>query len=504
MESSFLDNFNAPTYCFVTTSSHNIEGKITNSKMKWKETRNKGTLKAYTLVLNPKNTNSDLIFFQSINDLGDYNLSNISTEMLNGKFLSINWESLISLSNINADVFSCITDYWGILNHYWFKSENTFICSNNIFLVSALIKPKLDKEALYEYLFFNAPRKNKTWFENVNCLLPGQQLIYDKKNCSIKLSSGTDFSNLFTSNNKANPVKEIKTFFQSIQAREKRISQNKIALSAGSDSRTILACLRYFNMNPYAISFGRKDMVETQKVENLTHNLNIPWQLVSLEGFEKNFDNLFRKGTFITNGYLNPLRTHYVVLYDHLNENDALFEGILGSEFVKGEEAIGSMISLPHLDVITENSTIRISIEKYYSSLPNNFKNAMIEYISSQYQYELLDVNSSEGFESYQQFMLEFIPSRIFGGLISLLLENRVFPYYAFLSPSILKAIFNKGFGISSSASPRKDFVGPTKSLMAEALIVKALDSKIYNSLLDRNVRFKHTSYPDSDRKSVV
>ena len=483
-------------YCFVATKSPEIISKIVALKNEWIKVELESDLKIFLLINHSFKNENGVIAFSVINDIGDYDVSQISAKLMDGQFISnYNGDSLISLSCFDKQHFACMTDFWGIMTHYWSQSKNTFISSNNIFLVSALIGGKLSKKALYEYLFFLAPRKDKTWFENIRRLLPGQQLIFNIEKNSVELSKSTDFSNLFKSQNH-DLIETVEEFFLKAKNRIGLNTKNNIALSSGSDSRTILACLRHFSMHPNAISWGRNDMIETYKIYKLINKLNIPFQLVNLEGFEDSFNELFSRGTLISNGLLNPYRTHYITLYKHIKEGANHFEGILGSEFVKGEIAPDAMISKLHMDIITNGNSLTETIEKYYSELLPEFKESMIQYIDSTFGKELLDINTNLGLKYYQQFSLEFLPSKIFGGLILMVLANGIHPYYPFLSPKILNSIFSNGYGCSSNVDLRRDFSGPIKCLIAEAKIVKFMDKQIFNSLLDRNIKFKDTFYP--------
>jgi len=492
----FRKNSQNTIYCLVATKSSEIISKIIKSKSEWIKLDMESDLKTFLFVNNSSGDKNNIISFSAINDFGDYDISQISAKLTEGNFvLNYDGESLISLSSISKKHFACMTDFWGIMTHYWFKSENTFICSNNIFIVSSIIGKELCKDALYEYLFFLAPRKDKTWFENIKCLLPGQQLIFDIDKSSVKLSNSTDFSSLFKPYD-FNFVESVEEFFLKVKEKIEPTTTNNISLSAGSDSRTILSCLRHFGIKFSAISFGKNDMVETHKINRLIKKLTIPWQLVNLEGFEDNFNELFTQGTFISNGLLNPFRSHYMIVYDQIKRGDTLFEGFLGSEFVKGEIAVDSMISKLHNDVIANGISITETIEKHYPELSPELKVEMSNYINSNYGAELLDINSSEGLKCYQRFSFEYIPCKFFGGLTLLELAKGIFPYYPFLSPKIIRSIFKNKYGMSSNISLRNNFNGPIKCLEAEAKIVKFMDKQIFNSLLDRNIKFKDVLYP--------
>jgi hypothetical protein len=483
-------------YCFIATKSPEMISKILKeSKSEWKELKSESDFKVFLFVNHSFEKEKGVISFSVINNLGDYDASQISAKLMNGEFISnAEIDSLISLSCINKQHFACMTDFWGIMTHYWSKSEDTFICSNNIFLISLLIGGKLSKDALYEYLFFLATRKDKTWFENIKCLLPGQQLIFNISKNSLKLSKSNDFSTLLNSHD-FNLIETVEGFFVKAGKKIESTKKNYIGLSAGSDSHTILAFLRHCHINHEAISYGRNYVFETYKIKKFTKKYKIPWRLVNLEGFEDRFNELFLKGTLISNGLLNPILLHAMILYNQIEQENTLFEGILGSEFVKGEIS-EMMVSDLHRDVIVKGISIREAIEKYYPELSNAEKESMYKYINDNYGMELLDINSSGGLNYFQHFALETLPRKIFNGFISIELANGISSYYPFLSPKIICSIFSNKYGLSSSVSLRDDFPGSIKCLEGEAKIVQHADKKIFNSLLIRSIRFKHVLYP--------
>jgi len=496
LKSLYLKN---TIYSFIVTSSNKLISKIksmSNDNIVFQELETFSPNRAFLFINRNQISKNGVVSMSVVNDIGDYDITHIISQLLDDHFVSIfNQDSLLSLSCVNKRYFACVTDFWGIMTHYWTISKNTFVCSNNIFLVSDIIGNELCNESLYEYLFFMAPRKDNTWFTNVQCLLPGQQLIYDLKYGLVKLSKSTDFNLLFEFSEK-NISETVFNFFKEAKEKIGNTKPINIALSAGSDSRTVLACLRHFGMNPNAITFGKNDSLESHLVKELVEKLDTQWTFVDLKDFESDFENLFSTGTFISNGLLNPFRTHYCVLYNQIYDGSPLFEGILGSEFVKGEIAVDAMISKLHNDVIANGTEIEKTIEKYYSEISIDLKKAMANYIKDKYGKELFDINSAQGLNCYHQYSLEFIPSRIFGPLILLQLANGISPYHPFISPNILKSIFSSGQGIGSSVSLRNDFVGGIGSIRVEAEIVKDMDKRIFNSLLDRGISFKDALSP--------
>jgi hypothetical protein len=483
-------------YCFVATSSADMISRMEQIGSKFRKLRSKDGTNTYLYTNHQEKMKDDIISFSIFNDLGDYDVSVISSKLKSGNFIEHDdSESLISLSTIGEEYFACISDFWGIMTHYWYDSGNSFICSNNIFFVSALTQEKISRTSLYEYLFFLAPLDSATWYENIKSLLPGQQLIFNLADHTVKLSEPTDFTELFKPVDN-DIIEAIRNFMAKAKSRIASGATNYIALSSGSDSRTVLACLRYFDMNPHALSFGQHHLRETKRIEQLVNKLNIPWNLVDIDGFEKEFDQLSMKGTLISNGFLNPLRSHYIKFYESVDEGNTVFEGFFGSKFVKGEIPRTSHISKSHEMVIVEGASVNEAIETCYPDLSVEFKDSMSQYLTAKYELLLKDINSDEGYRDYLPFLFKITGSKLFSGHFALMLANGIAPYYPFLCRNFLRSLFSRGGGVASSIDLRRDFVGPIKCIQKEAEIVRFMDKQIYKTVLDRQFSFMDSLLP--------
>ena len=488
-----------PLYCFVSTNSNDVISKIENSNINWKNDIINDNFITY-LYTNKKmyDKKSGIVSLSLINDLVDYDIQEICNILKRGDFIdNILFDSILSVSCVSKKYFSCMNDFWGIMSHYYYRTTNTFICSNNIFMINEIVKKKISSTALYEYLFFLYPRNDETWFTNIKRLLPGQQLVFDMKSNSLRLSKSTDFSKLSKSRNK-NYVDSIKDFF--LLAKKKIGYDNSctLGISAGADTRTILACLKHTNMKYNTVSFGMSHLIETNKIIKFVNKFHIPWKLIDLKGYEKKFINLFKRETCISNGSLNPLRTHYLYYYDKIKYVNFLFEGILCDELVKGKVALNTSISPLHQEVIVNSKPIDLVIDMYYPELSFEFRHNMAEYITANYNDDLIDINLDEGLENWKMFLFDFIPSKVFGGLILLVINNGINPYYPFLSPKVLESIYCSGNGMILKSSIRDDFIGNIKCMKVLAEITKSTDNKMFTSLLDRNISLKDSIiYPD-------
>lgn len=428
--------------------------------------------------------NKKPVYFSALNDIKDFQLENIN------KKPEPHHETLVSFADITENGFVAATDFWGIQSHYFYYTSDTFIVSSNVFLIRSIVEEQVefDREALYEYLFFGAPLNEKTWFCGIRCLLPGQRLEYLIKTGKLQLSNPTDFYHEFMK--PALPLLDAaEKYFKNVK---KAVNEEPVylALSAGSDSRSILAALRHFGFNLHCVSWGKENYLEKDQVKKLANIINVPLEFFPLVDFETKYEDFLLAGTKKTNGLMNPFRTHYVEYYSKLSGSGNYFEGILGSEFVKGEISCPTMTSLLMKEVISDRETVSQVIDKYYKELCADFKSQFKRYIQDKYSSLLIDINAKTGRDTYANYAFQFIPAKIFSGLI-LLVKDKMNAYFPYLDPSLLNGIFQGGFGIKNYTSMATNFPSTLKSILPESLLVQKYDKKLFSLKLDRGISFR-------------
>jgi len=432
-----------------------------------------------------------------INDQADYTDRDVLEHAISGGGTSPPYDSLVSAAFIDGPVFRCISDYWGLREHYWYEDRDTFVCSDNIFNVAALTDRDISEESLFEYLFFLSPIRDHTWFAGIRCLLPGQGLAYDRRARTVLLSEPLDCAGDLLGENATAPdiAPAVRSFFSNARRRT-GAGTAAITLSAGSDSRTVLAGLISSGFPLKAYSFGTPALYETREIERLTRRFGIDWRFIDIDDTDARWFELFRESTADSNGLLNPLRTHYEILYGTIPADEVIFEGILGSQFLKGEHCVGATISAAHRDSITGGASPERALETHFAFLGELLYPRMREYILDRYGGELLDVDTPRGLRAFQSFAFSVFPRRIFAGMVMIAGRDHGV-YLPFISPCILKAVLGRGFGIARNVSLRSDAHGYIRSVLPESVIVRELDRRIYTSVLDRNFSFREVlEYP--------
>jgi hypothetical protein len=266
-----------------------------------------------------------------------------------------------------------------------------------------------------------------------------------------------------------------------------------ISLSGGSDSRTVLSGLMYTGKYFETYSWGGSEYLETYKIKKLADKLSLKNTLIEYEELAAYYDKYLAQGVFLTNGMLTAVHQYYY--YTKLPENINLFEGYLGSEFVKGELSDG-MIKQVYYDIVKNNLTLTESLDKHLGDLGGDMKKRMSEYIGNTFGDSFENVDTDTGKRKFQEYLIEFIPSRVFSGIINHGIALGVNYYLPFFSPEILRKLFNAGYGIKNNISLRKDFPGTEKIIEVQSKIVKKINPDIFSSLLDRNVKFSEYNLP--------
>lgn len=94
-----------------------------------------------------------------------------ATGRLNGMFAFIFYDQ-------QEGMLLLARDRWGMKPLYYFQHPDYLIASSEIrgIIASTLVKKKLNESQLYHYLQFRYAQKPQTFFQDINELLPGQQL----------------------------------------------------------------------------------------------------------------------------------------------------------------------------------------------------------------------------------------------------------------------------------------------------------------------------------------
>jgi len=472
------------SYCYVATTDRSVADACRHAGLaRGKDSGDRETYFGFP------GTSGDS-YISVINDIGDYEPEQIQ-ESVRSRGEAPRYDSLVSAAFMVDEGFLCTGDHLGIHTHYWKKDGKTFCSSDNVFLTGFITGSELSRESLWEYLFFLSPIRDRTWFDGVARLRPGRSIAYEARSHRVSERESYDPDSMLASDDGPGMIEAVRTFFEGA----KRVIDGKraaVSISAGSDSNTVLSCVRSMGMPFKAYSFGAPYMIETRHIARNAKRLGLDWELIDMSRIESTWRDRFRRSLIDTNGLANPYRTHYVDYYDSIPAESPLFEGVLGSELMKGELAPGSTVGIAHQASISSSRSPRDAVRGKFPDLPRKFTDEMAEYISDTHGGWLTDVDTDQGYRDFRSFALEYEPGGIMAGIILQGAKNHS-TYQPFASPMILRAAFREGFGIKHDLNIRSDDCGPALIIRGEAKIVRETDPEIYNAMLIRGISFRES-----------
>ncbi|MFO7652770.1 MAG: hypothetical protein R6X25_03005 [Candidatus Krumholzibacteriia bacterium] len=430
------------------------------------------------------------VYCSVINDLADWTLPSFRSPLAGRPLANADSGSLISCARVEAGSFGCCTDYWGLRTHYWHQSAGTFACSNNLFLLAHLIDASLDEAGVDEILFFLTTMGSRTAFAGIDRLQAGQHLRFDVGTANLELSvpgsPGRDL--LETPAEQADYVTSFLDFFEQAAG----VMGNRTAAvcaSAGTDSNTVIACLRRAGCGIATFSFGQPHYYESRWTRAHSARLGIPFTLVPLPSADE-WQATVRDTTFWSNGLINPYRIHYQKLYDTISEEYAVFEGTLGSQFVKGDLPIGSTISDCHAHALRNGGSPGPAIEHHLGALPREIRERIAATVARDHGACFVDISSEEGGQALRSFALTTLPQNMFAGPLLLAADGHQL-YLPYLDRHFLSSLLHSGAPGFARQTALQGPIELAVKMRTQAAIVARADPWIERRVLGHGISFR-------------
>jgi hypothetical protein len=423
------------------------------------------------------------LVLSAINDLGDYDMNVTEAE-----FLASDHDSILVKAILTENRAVLKADHFGLMPLYFYHDANTTIIANNVFLVNLFLDKPFSKDSLYDALMFKKPRFERTWFADIFRLKPDESIELNLKTNEIIKAGGEYAFKLLDQDSKLSLVEEYKSFFaQALRGVNEDTTKAELSLSSGSDSRTVLAGLMYSHVPFKAKSWGEAYYRETKLIKEFVQKFGLDWDLIGFKDFAGNLERYDREAFLYSSG--DAPSSHIYYFNSHHKNGAKVFQGYGGSELFKGELSDGMLNDL-YSDIIVNKLTLEESVNKHFADLEANVRSALTSYYKREFNSYFVDVNTGNGKRKMQEFLLEFIPGRIFSGAFATGLACGLNMYEPFFSRKVLKALYSEGGGIASRISIRKDFPGSVQSISYQAKLVKALAPQLYKTPLDRGTSF--------------
>lgn len=473
---SFI-SINYTSYLFFASSNDKIceNAKRVSSSFKTITTRienNSQFLVCYNTLLK-----GDIIFQKGINRVSD--LPNDYFEFKNIRNIN-DIDTLLSYAKFDGNEFIAATDYLGLINHYYYHSNETFICSDNIFNIVKILNLNLSEEGIYETLFFRFPYSTNTFYKDIKQLEPFQQISFS--NFHLKFSNTITLTGLLF--DELNIDKSIDNFFSLFKSSDRKSDTPILSFSGGSDSMTILAILNSKNIDFRLASFEGHNSWDTNRIINLAKKYKQTLSLYNTKWEDKAKD--YNNYTYLTNGL--TLSYHFQSFYSQLPKNSIILDGY---SFILGDWS-DAFLWPPFHKTLLGVDLFEV-IEESFSSINNIHKKRMIEYLRSEYPSLFEFKEKNESLTLVQNHALSFIPSKILSSLMNVSLNFGHKNYSYFLTRQFISFTRDLNAGIFKTYSKHNKYSSDEVKLPL-ALLSKKFDMKVYKQKMDSGLSFKDMS----------
>ena len=376
--------------------------------------------------------------------------------------------------------FFAKSDLWGINTHYWFKNDNVFMCSNSInSILSELQSIELSRERIYDVLFLGFPYEGSTVYENVQRLKADESLSFDCKEFRVKIDKINRLNELLEFEEEELDVAKLqKILDNNFACSSSRVPY--ITLSAGSDTRTILATLFHYNMLPEAVVFGDDESLELYYVEKLCRKYGIAIHKIDSRIYPNDYIKELERYLKLGNHLVNGQNIHLARIFDNrIDDNRDIYAGFMGSQFIKGQFS-ELMIGIPCRELLIGNQ-IKDIVSKHFYYLTENIKREFKDYLGDKLSKELLRGNDTN--QDIINYLFYNIPSSVFAGPI-LSGQNQGYKIVLpFISPDILSYAYKTGYGIRDNISVMDDYDW-RRQFLFQAHWCELMSNELYNSFI--------------------
>lgn len=257
-------------------------------------------------------------------------------ERLNGLFSGL----LIDKRQSKTFLFN---DRYGVERIYWHETEDAFFFASE---AKALLRAlpelrKFDEEGVSQFLAFGCTLEGRTLFKDVRLLPAGSVWSFENGNChKRKYFSPESWE--------SQPTLTAEAFHSRFQETFKRIlprylgsgSKIGISLTAGLDSRMIMACLPQAEVEPicYTFSGEKRDTLDVRLAARVADACALKHQILRLgPDFFSDFASHVDRTVYATDGYLGSLGAHEIYFNNRARAlSPVRLTGVFGGEILRG------------------------------------------------------------------------------------------------------------------------------------------------------------------------
>ncbi len=257
-------------------------------------------------------------------------------EKLNGLFSGL----LIDKRHKKAFLFN---DRYGVERLYWHETKDgTYFASEAKALLRVL--PKLrefDADGIAQFLTFRCTFERRTLFRGISLLPGGSLWSFEAGNCRKRKYFSPETWEAQSTLSVEHFQSEFEETFKRILPRyfesEAKIG---ISLTAGLDSRMIMACLPKIQerLVSYTFSGQNKDTLDARLAAQVAELCGLDHRILRIDqDFFSNFASHVDQTVYITDGYLGPLGAHEIYLNGQARSLAPVrLTGVFGGEILRG------------------------------------------------------------------------------------------------------------------------------------------------------------------------
>jgi len=257
-------------------------------------------------------------------------------ERLNGLFSGL----LIDKRQSKAFLFN---DRYGVERIYWHETEDAiFFASEAKALLRVL--PELrefDEEGVTQFLTFGCTLEGRTLFRDIHLLPGGSVWCFENGKChKRKYFSPESWESQPTLTAEAFHSRFQETFKRVLPRYLESNSKIGISLTAGLDSRMIMACLPQAEVKPicYTFSGEKRDTLDVRLAARVAEVCGLDHQILRLgPDFFSDFASHVDRTVYATDGYLGCLGAHEIYFNNRARAlSPVRLNGVFGGEILRG------------------------------------------------------------------------------------------------------------------------------------------------------------------------
>ncbi len=282
------------------------------------------------------------------------------------------WFNLFIIDSIkNRVVFA--HDHLGIKPLYWLDNDDYCIVSSSLAWFPKILSnpPSINYTALVEFLIFNHPLGENTFFQDVHLLDPGHylELESDKLSKHCYFDPDTLFTDHPVSGRKALDMIE-KSFKQAVARAKPDHDRTALSLTGGFDGRTVLSVIED-TRNLLLYTFGTPEVTDMMVASEIASQMGMTHRrfIIDSSYHETKFEQAAKDIILRSDGLATYERAHYMMAFQDIGkEVDVVLSGNCGSELFRAIHITGCIVS-PLMAKLLQADDFRPEFSKYIDTM---------------------------------------------------------------------------------------------------------------------------------------